>query len=289
MPHVFTRINMVIIRKIQPLRNYLAKLHTEGNVGFVPTMGALHEGHLGLVRTSLAENRLTVASIFVNPAQFNDPSDYEKYPITVENDIRLLETEGCDLLFLPSVEEIYPDGTPADEWYDLGSLDREMEGRFRPGHFQGVCKVVSRLLDAVEPDRLYLGQKDYQQCMVISRLLQLKNMSATLRICATRREADGLAMSSRNVRLSGPARSTAPLIHTMLQYARSTIRAGDLGPLKKHILSTLQSGGFKPEYFEFANANDLSLRSEWDGREPLVALVAAYLDGVRLIDNMTLT
>ena len=277
---------MVIIRKISLLRDHLSRVRAIGSIGFVPTMGALHEGHLDLIRASLSGNRVTVASIFVNPAQFNDPRDFEKYPVTIEKDIRLLESQGCDLLFLPAVMEIYPEGNFGDEYYELGRLDRELEGRFRPGHFQGVCKVVSRLLDAVDPDRLYLGQKDYQQCMVIARLLELKGLTSDLCICPTRRERDGLAMSSRNVRLSPHARSIAPLIHGMLEYARSNLRPGDLGHLRQYIMKNLKDGGFVPEYVEFANASDLSLRSNWDGREPMIALAAAYLDGVRLIDNM---
>jgi len=280
---------MVIIRKIHLLRTYLAKARDKGEIGFVPTMGALHEGHLGLVRTCLSGNGTSVVSIFVNPAQFNDPKDFEKYPVTIENDIRLLEKEGCDLLFLPGVSEIYPEGGFGDQSFDLGYLERELEGRFRPGHFQGVCKVVSRLLDAVEPDRLYLGQKDYQQCMVIARLLELKDLSTSLCICPTLREADGLAMSSRNMRLSPQARSAAPLIHKMLEFARTNIRPGDLEPLKEKIMRMLKDGGFSAEYFEFANAYDLSLRNQWDGHESLVALTAAYLDDVRLIDNMVMS
>lgn len=280
---------MVIFKNISPLKGYLAGAKRHGTVGFVPTMGALHQGHLALVRNARRENGLTVASIFVNPTQFNDPKDFQKYPITIENDIRLLEQEGCDVLFLPSVAEIYPAGLPANEHYELGMLDQVLEGKFRPGHFQGVCKVVNRLLDIVTPDTLYLGRKDYQQCMVITKLVDLKGISTRISICPTFREEDGLAMSSRNVRLSAVGRAKAPLIYRTLQQAKEELKAGDLRPLREKLLETLRNGGFQPEYFEFARSSDLALRDHWDGKEELVALVAAFLDGVRLIDNHPVT
>lgn len=276
---------MVIFKNISLLKGYLARAKKQGSLGFVPTMGALHPGHLALVRAALRENGLTVASIFVNPTQFNDPGDFQKYPITIENDIRLLEQEGCDVLFLPSVPEIYPNGLAEDEHYDLGMLEQVLEGKFRPGHFQGVCKVVSRLLDIVGPDILYLGRKDYQQCMVIKKLVETKGIPTRITICPTYREDDGLAMSSRNVRLSTEGRARAPLIYRTLQQAKEELAVGNLRPLQEKLLAVLRNGGLEPEYLEFARASDLALCNQWDGKEELVVLLAAFLDGVRLIDN----
>jgi len=253
-------------------------------------MGALHPGHLSLIQSSKKENAVTISSIFVNPTQFNDPGDFQKYPVTIEKDIDLLEEAGCDVLFFPSVEEIYPDGTKAVKLYDLGYLETILEGKFRPGHFQGVCMVVERLLKIVEPDKLYLGQKDFQQCMVIRKLITLmgKENHISLQISPTLRESDGLAMSSRNMRLDAEERSKAHLIFGVLTDIRNKIAPGDLNNLKREAVKKLNNGGFKVEYVEIANATDLQLDEEWDGREPLVALVAAYLGDVRLIDNMLL-
>src|SRR5690242_13565632 len=196
---------MILFKKVIDLRKWLDhQRQTENNIGFVPTMGALHSGHLSLIEASKKENSITVSSIFVNPTQFNDPTDFEKYPVTIEKDIDLLEGIGCDAIFLPSVEEIYPNGTKSVKHYELGYLEKILEGKFRPGHFQGVCMVVERLLEIVEPDKLYLGQKDFQQCMVIRKLISLmgKENTISLEISPTLREPDGLAMSSRNVRLN---------------------------------------------------------------------------------------
>ena len=196
---------MILFKKANDLRKWLDAQHKNGKrIGFVPTMGALHPGHISLIKKSKTENPVTVCSIFINPSQFNDPADFKKYPVTIETDIDMLEEADCDALFLPGSEEIYPDGYSNSKLYDIGYLETVLEGKYRPGHFQGVCMVVDRLLDIVQPDQLFLGQKDYQQCMVIKRLLILKGQTDKigLSICPTLREADGLAMSSRNLRLS---------------------------------------------------------------------------------------
>jgi pantoate--beta-alanine ligase len=277
---------MIIFKQIHALQKHLAQCRDLGSIGFAPTMGALHEGHLALIRAAKARNRTVVSSIYVNPAQFNDPRDFQKYPVTIEQDIRLLVREGCDVLFLPSVEEIYPSGYTDNQLFDLGMLDEVFEGSFRPGHFQGVCRVVNRLLEIVTPHVLYLGQKDYQQCMVIRRLIELTGRQTEVAICPTLREADGLAMSSRNLRLDAVQRATAPAIYQALLYARTNLRQGPLEPLVKQIQNDLQASGFRPDYFAFANAITLAPRDHWDGQEQLVALVAAFLGEVRLIDNM---
>ena len=257
-------------------------------IGFVPTMGALHQGHISLVQDSKQAGELNVCSIFVNPTQFNDKKDFEKYPSTIGTDIDLLEKAGCDLLFLPSVMEIYPTGTKNERPYQLGYLETLLEGKFRPGHFQGVCQVVHRLLTAVNPHRLYLGQKDYQQCMVIKKMIALTHIKTTVVICSTLREPSGLAMSSRNMRLTVTERMQAARIFEALSFIKKEIKAGYLEDLKERVKQYLTAGGFKVDYVEIADADTLEPQETWDGKVPLVALVAAFLNEVRLIDNLLL-
>ena len=254
-------------------------------------MGALHQGHLSLIRGAKTENDLCICSIFVNPTQFNDPADYKKYPVTIENDIMLLETEGCDVLFLPSVAEIYPNGTSTARHYDLGYLETVLEGKYRPGHFQGVCMVVTRLLELVMPDSLHIGQKDYQQCMVIKKLVSLIGLENVLKvvISPTLREPDGLAMSSRNTRLTEEDRKKASIIFESLRFIKKQIRKGGMNELKKQAVQKLIESGFKVDYVEIADALNLQLVNHWDGKRKLVALAAVFLGGVRLIDNVLLS
>jgi pantoate--beta-alanine ligase len=281
---------MILFKKRAELGAYREKVRQQGlSVGFAPTMGALHSGHLSLIHAAKKTNSLTVASIFVNPTQFNDPKDYQKYPVTLENDIALLEEAGCDILFLPAVTEIYPEGSQATQHFDLGYLETILEGKFRPGHFQGVCNVMQRLLNLVKPDNLYMGQKDYQQCMVIKQLLQLMNSTTRLHTCTTLREHDGLAMSSRNMRLNATERQQAIAIYETLLYIKNHFRQTSLSSLQKYATDYLQQKGFsKVDYIAFANADNLTLLTQWNGTDPLVVLVAAFLNEVRLIDNMLL-
>lgn len=282
---------MILFKKINDLRYWLDSQRKNGkSIGFVPTMGALHPGHLSLIETSINKAAVTVCSIFVNPTQFNDPADFNKYPVTIESDIELLEAAGTTALFLPAVQEIYPEGRPMSRKYDLGYLETVLDGSSRPGHFQGVCTVVQRLLEIVEPDHLLLGQKDYQQCLVITRLLELMGHAGSrirIHICPTLREKSGLAMSSRNMRLNEADREKAALIHQSLLQIRNELQPGNLAALKQKISGILTSQGFQPDYVELANARNLALADVWDGKEELVALIAAFLSGVRLIDNMT--
>lgn len=256
------------------------------NLGFVPTMGALHSGHLSLISAAKKSNEFTVCSIFVNPTQFNDTLDFQKYPVTLEQDINLLEGVGCDFLFLPEQREIYPDGTKNMPLYDLGEIDNCLEGKFRPGHFQGVCQVMHRLLHIVDPDHLYLGQKDYQQCLVISKLIQLIGSRTSAVICPTLRESDGLAMSSRNLRLLATERQQAVRIFETLSFIKKQVRPGYLEDLKERAKQYLEAEGFLVDYVEIAEQLTLKAREHWDGSKPLVALVAAFLHEVRLIDNI---
>lgn len=267
----------------------LDKLKKKGKiVGFVPTMGALHPGHISLINNSKNAGNLVVSSIFVNPTQFNDAKDFDKYPITIEKDIDLLEQSGCDILFLPSLKEIYPDGPESLLHYELGYLETVLEGKFRPGHFQGVCQVVHRLLNIVEPNSLYLGQKDYQQCMVIKKLAELIGSKTSIIICTTLRETDGLAMSSRNMRLNTTARTKAVRLSETLSFIKHQVRPGFIADLTDRAVKYLTEEGFTVDYFVIADANDLTLLENWDGQTKIVALVAAYLNEVRLIDNMVL-
>jgi len=258
-----TVIEMNLFKKLAYIRNCLVNKRTHGkSIGFVPTMGALHPGHLSLIHTSMNKADVTVCSIFVNPTQFNDPADFSKYPVTIESDIEMLEAAGTTALFLPDVKEIYPEGRPVSKKYELGYLEMVLDGSSRPGHFQGVCTVVQRLLEIVEPDHLMLGQKDYQQCLVITRLLELMGEPGyriKIHICPTLREKSGLAMSSRNMRLNEADREKAALIHQSLLQIRKELQPGNLAALKQKISGILTEQGFQPDYVELANARNLTL------------------------------
>ena len=280
---------MVLFKKADALTAYLENARKEGkSIGFVPTMGALHAGHISLLEASKKENTLTVVSVFVNPAQFNDPKDFEKYPVTIEKDIEWLSAAGCDTLFWPAVEEIYPAGYDQPIHYDLGYLETVLEGKYRPGHFQGVCRVMDRLLSIVRPRNLYMGQKDYQQCMVVNRLLGLTGSPVVLQTCPILREQDGLAMSSRNTRLSPPQRERASTISRALRHLKQEIRPGKTEPVIAEALDMLNRQAFKVDYVAIADAQTLQLIDDWDGRQKIVALIAAFQQEVRLIDNMLL-
>lgn len=280
---------MILFKKGDELKKYLIKKTSEGiSIGFVPTMGALHEGHLSLVRVAKEKNGLVVCSIFVNPTQFNDQQDYLHYPKTIDQDILLLEKSACDVLFLPDVQEIYPNGYLPIH-YELGSLETVLEGKYRPGHFQGVCQVVDRLLAIVMPSTLFLGQKDYQQCMVIEKLIHIKQYATHLYIVPTVREPSGLAMSSRNLRLNEQDREKAASIYAGLSHIESCLKPGNVQSLCDDIANDLIQAGFeKIDYISIANAKTLEPIEEWDGETSLVALAAVFLSGVRLIDNIPL-
>jgi len=282
---------MLLLKTSKDLHKWLdAQRKKNATIGFVPTMGALHEGHISLIDASKMAMNVTVCSIYVNPTQFNDPKDFEKYPVTIEKDITMLEKAGCDILFLPTSREIYPDGLKSEIFYDLGYLETILEGKYRPGHFQGVCAVVDKLLEIVNPDYLYLGQKDYQQCMVIDRLLELKGKKKEIDvvICPTLRESDGLAMSSRNVRLNKTEREKATAIYHCLNYIKKNYKKDNISEVTEKATVILIDAGFKVDYIELADAKNLSPINKWDGKEKLVALAAAYMNEVRLIDNMLL-
>jgi pantoate--beta-alanine ligase len=280
---------MVIFKATSALQDYLETAVGKNTpIGFIPTMGALHEGHLSLVAQAKNEGRFTVCSIFLNPTQFNDKSDFEKYPVSTDGDIALLLKSGCDVLFLPAVDEIYPDGTENIKTYDFGYLDTILEGANRPGHFKGVGQVVGRLLDIVKPDTLYLGQKDYQQCMVI---IELKNILSLedlkIEICPTLREADGLAMSSRNRLLTEPNRKQASAIYQCLVSIQAKQGTTPFPIVQKQCIDLLNDKGFTTEYVTLAT-NKLGLIDDYQPGTPIVALIAAKIGNVRLIDNLLL-
>jgi pantoate--beta-alanine ligase len=281
---------MLIFHTVRQLQQYLGLQKKKGfSTGFVPTMGALHQGHLSLIEQSNKITDLTICSIFVNPTQFNDPKDFEKYPVTIAADIEFLLKAGVHVLFLPSVMEIYPNGTTTSPHYNLGFLETVLEGEYRPGHFQGVYQVMHRLLAIVNADDLFMGQKDYQQCMVISHLIETEKIHTQLHIAPTLRETDGLAMSSRNVRLTKQQRQTAVAISQTLIEMKKQLQPGSLRKIKDDASAFLASKGFKVDYTEIANADTLALVDNWNGSDPLVALIAAHIGEVRLIDNMQLT
>lgn len=279
---------MVIFKYVKDLREYIAT-HGGGITGFVPTMGALHQGHISLIKQAKTETGLVICSIFVNPTQFNDKKDFEKYPVSIEGDIEMLIAAGCDVLFLPSVDEMYPGGTDKVRGYSFGYLETILEGAHRPGHFHGVGQVVGRLLEVVEPGRLYLGQKDYQQCMVISDLVRQMELSGLrVVICPTVREADGLAMSSRNRRLSEPQRARAGLIYQCLISIESKQADASFSIVQKECEELMAAKGFEVEYIALADAAALQLLKDYLPGTPMVALIAAKIGDIRLIDNLLL-
>ena len=285
---------MVIFKKIQDIKDFICVQNPmQRKPGFIPTMGALHAGHLSLVEKARADGMLVVCSIFVNPTQFNDKADFEKYPISIEADIELLINAGCDVLFLPSVSEMYPDGESAIKTYDFGYLDTILEGSKRPGHFRGVGQVVARLLEIIEPHRLYLGQKDYQQCMVIRKLVGMMvpiaiGMELEVIVCPTVREADGLAMSSRNRRLTEPQRIVAGVIYQCLISIETKQNTSSFDIVRKECEDILASKGFVTEYVALADARNLELLNNYRKDTPMVALIAARIGEIRLIDNILL-
>lgn len=282
-----TRFTVLLFRKTHAFQAYCREASVRGlQVGFVPTMGALHQGHLALIRRAIAENDLALVSIFVNPTQFNQETDLENYPRTPETDIEQLVRTGCHLLYLPDQEEVYPQGTEYALDWSPGPLEEVMEGAHRPGHFRGVAQVVKRLLDIVQPSRLYMGQKDYQQVRIIQALIAHYDMPVELVMHPIVREADGLAMSSRNVRLSPQMRAQATVLYRALKKARQAFRQNQhAAEIEQEALEQIRASGLTPEYVSIADAETLQA---WAGQGKAVACVAAWAGDVRLIDNLEL-
>lgn len=279
---------MQILKTISATTRFVNHCKSKGEtIGFVPTMGALHPGHISLIERSKAENDNTGCSIFVNPIQFNNPLDLEKYPRTIEDDIRKLEDAGCDLLFYPDVEEMYPE--PVKEVYDFGQLDKVLEGEFRPGHFNGVAVVVHRLFRIISPDRAYFGMKDYQQLRIIQTMTQQLKLPIEIVPCPTFRESSGLAMSSRNVRLSASETAISPIIYQTLLKVKEMV--GKTGITTAENWATEQLSrpeSFKVEYFKIVDSETLLPVTDLSGTSGLIACAAVFVRNVRLIDNLIL-
>ncbi len=277
---------MEIISTIQQFCVRRTELSNLGKtLGFVPTMGALHEGHLELMRRAKQENDLLVVSIFVNPIQFNNQEDLKKYPRTLETDMEMLESVNCDLLFFPSVEEMYPEAI--NDNYDFGKLANVMEGAARPGHFNGVAIVVRKLFEIIEPQKAYFGEKDYQQLAIIQKLVKMIPLSVEIIPCQIVRENDGLAMSSRNMRLSENERFAAPFIFQTLQKAVKLNAVLSPEELKNWVLTKFSTQPeFKIDYVEIAEDQQLQAVTHWNDANGVLIFIAVFLGNVRLIDNM---
>ena len=280
---------MEIFKKIAPLKVYLEKIRRSGKtIGLVPTMGALHSGHLALVSASKAQNSVTLCSIYVNPLQFNNPVDLQKYPRNLDQDMKLLGAAGCDVIFCPDNEEMYEGKSILK--FDFGALDKVMEGKYRPGHFSGVALVVSKLFNIAEPDNAYFGQKDWQQFAVIQQVVRELKFDLTLHSIPTLREDDGLAMSSRNLRLNGIQRQQATAFYLALRLARENLKMGkEIAGVKRLVKETVEkTEGTSLEYFEVAESKTLDLLDRIDGAKQPIMCIAGYVGEVRLIDNMFL-
>ena len=282
---------MIICNNKNALNQAIDKCKAQGKtIGFVPTMGALHAGHISLINHSVAACGATVASIFVNPVQFNNPNDLQTYPRTLEADLALLEKNGCDIVFVPQVEDMYPEGMKNLESYDFGALERVMEGAFRPGHFNGVAIVVKRLFDLVQADVAFFGDKDFQQVAIVKQLVRQCNIPIQIVPCPIVREADGLAMSSRNVRLTADERSQAAHISQTLFAAQNMAKTHSVQEVKDFVTKTINAvPALEVEYFDIVDDTHLQPLQSWnDAGGRIVGCVAVNVGVVRLIDNIVL-
>ena len=277
---------MEVITKIADLQRKIAEIRAkDGTVGLVPTMGALHNGHLELVKRCVAENSICVVSVFVNPTQFNDKNDLLHYPRTLDADCRLLESAGCAIAFAPEVEEMYP--VEDTRVFNLGAVAEVMEGKYRPGHFNGVAQIVSKLFDAVQPDRAYFGEKDFQQIAVIRSMVKLLNYPVEIVACPIVREDDGMALSSRNLRLTPEQRKNAVSISQTLFKSRTFAEQHSVAETIDYVVNTLNSvPDLNVEYFEVVNGNTLLSVNDWTDSDYIVGCITVYCGEVRLIDNI---
>lgn len=277
---------MIIFTHSEAISQYLRS--KKQTVSFVPTMGALHEGHISLIRLAKRNKDLSVASIFVNPTQFNDPKDLEKYPRTIPQDIELLENVGCDMLYLPDIGDIYPNGTELKKDYNLGQVAEVLEGKFRPGHFSGVAQVVDRLLEIIQPQEIVLGQKDLQQISIIRNMMEQYHPNIELVTAPTLRDEDGLAKSSRNRLLNASEREVASIIYQTLVSIQAKAGSSPYPVIRKEAWEMLERKGLRPEYISLINRNTWEELDEFDSKVPSAVLIAAWLGNVRLIDNILL-
>ena len=277
---------MEIIRTVELLRQRIAEEKQLGHsVGLVPTMGALHAGHISLVERARNDNNVVVVSVFVNPTQFNNPDDLRTYPRTEKADCEKLQVAGVNYAFIPSVEEIYPE--PDTRIFDLGEVAEVMEGPMRPGHFNGVAQIVSKLFAMVEPHRAYFGEKDFQQIAVIRRMVEIERFNIDIIDCPIKREDDGLAMSSRNVRLTAEQRTIAPAIYRTLTESVDYATTHSVEETKKLVIDTLNAiDQMEVEYYEIVNATAMQPIANWSDAETAVGCITVYCGEVRLIDNI---
>lgn len=287
----FTRCNalkMQVFHKVSELAGFQQELKSKGqSLGFVATMGALHQGHLSLLNRSLAENDASIVSIFVNPTQFNNSEDLEKYPRRTEEDLELLAQAGATAVFMPSVEEMYGREVRSED-IDLVGLDQGMEGEFRPGHFQGVATVVKRLFEIIKPQRAYFGNKDYQQVLIVKHLARLFNLPVEVVGVPTARYDSGLAMSSRNFRLSKKGMQEAAIIYREMKWASENYSSYTPAKLKEYIAQHFAESSLSLEYIEFADSRSMKIVEDWQEHQSVRILMAAFCEGVRLIDNTRL-
>jgi pantoate--beta-alanine ligase len=278
---------MKLVKTVKELQDDLQQLRNQGSVGFVPTMGALHKGHISLVENAARENNVVVVSIFVNPTQFNDPKDLERYPRTLESDLEKLSHTVCDLVFVPAVNEVYPG--PDTRKFQFGTLETVMEGKHRPGHFNGVAQVVSKLFDMVKPDKAYFGLKDFQQLAIIKNMAKQLNLPVEIVPCPIIREESGLAMSSRNELLAKEERKNAALISETLAEAKKLTGQKSVQELVEWVSEKINKNPFlNVEYFEIVDDINLQPIKNWDEENTKVGCVAVYCGKVRLIDNIVL-
>jgi len=276
---------MFLAETITELQNKLNEYKKTGTVGFVPTMGALHAGHISLVNQAVLENQIVVVSIFVNPTQFNDKNDLEKYPRTLELDLKLLEITGCQIVFAPSAKEVYPE--PDTRVFNFGPLETVMEGKHRPGHFNGVAQVVSKLFDFVKPDKAYFGLKDFQQLAIIKAMVTQLKIPVEIISCPIVREESGLAMSSRNELLTVEERKNAALISQTLFEAKKLSMQKSVSELVEWITQTINKNSYLTvEYVEIADDQHLQPVNSWDEKGGKVCCIAVFCGKVRLIDNI---
>lgn len=277
---------MLVSDKIKEIEELIRLQKQKGNtIGFVPTMGALHPGHISLIEYSKQQADFTICSVFVNPNQFNNQADLAHYPRTPAADIALLEAAGCDVLYMPGVNDVYPEKDR--RVFNFGYLDTILEGAHRPGHFNGVGQVVSIFLEKIKPDKAFFGSKDYQQVMVVKELVKQLHLPVEIVACPILREPDGLAMSSRNTRLSAEERKTAALIPKMMQEAKNIALIKGVAAAKEHIAKTISEVTMmKLDYYEICDAETLQLLSELPGNRKAVALIALFVGNIRLIDNL---
>lgn len=279
---------MKVLKSKKTLIDYVERQREMGKkIGFAPTMGALHEGHLSLYKAAKKENDEVISSIFVNPTQFNNPDDFQKYPKTLEKDLELLEKAGVDAVYVPNVEEMYPDGLNSKK-YDFDGLENEMEGKYRPGHFDGVGTIVEELFRQVQPHNAYFGEKDYQQLAIIKKMVEKTKLPVKIHGVPTLREEDGLAMSSRNVRLTETQRKEATIIYETLTKVKEWFKVISLEEIKQKVTDIFKNSNFELEYFVIADEKTLKETDYFYKDKNYRAFIVAYADTVRLIDNMHL-